>query len=89
MYEALTPASSSGLSSLTAVLSKAPQGNVRGVIGSKKPPCILEPYFSPLGMVLSTPASSKAPFPLCHCLVGRCLVTTTIRTMMHSKNNSN
>ena len=50
--------------------SAKPQGNERGAMGSKNPPCILEPLFL---QHQTLPLGSKIPFPLCHCLVGRCL----------------
>ena len=46
---------------------KALQGSERGAMGSKSPPCILEPLFSLLGMVLRTPVSfqdSLSPYAI-------------------------
>ena len=46
-----------------AQLSKAPQSNERGAMGSKNPPAYLNPWFSLLSMVLRALVSFSDPFP--------------------------
>ena len=56
-----------------ALISKAPRGNERGAMGSKNPPADWNPCFLCSAWFLEPWFRSKTPFPLCHCLVGRCL----------------
>ena len=68
---------------LSPNLSKAPQGKERGAMGSNNPPCMSEPLcFSARhgsknhGLVL------RPLFPLCHCLVGPCLIMAYVVYMI-------
>ena len=49
------------------------QGNNSAAMGSKNPPCILEPQFYSAGHGSKNPGFLlRPPFPRCHCLVGQC-----------------
>ena len=55
-------------------VSKVPQGNERGTMGSKNPPCILEPLFFSARHRSRNPGFVLRPLsPICHCLAGRCV----------------
>ena len=55
-------------------VSKAPQGNERWGNGFEEPPCMLEPLLFYARRGSKNPGFVLRPrFPLCHCLVGRCL----------------
>ena len=57
-----------------ACVSKAPQGNERGAMGSKNPPACWNPCVSLLSMFLKLGFRFQTPFAPCRCLVGRCLL---------------
>ena len=53
----------------TGCISKAPQGNERGAVGSKNPPCILEPLFFSARHGSKNPGFVLDPFPHMPCVV--------------------